>query len=321
MKNHAFIFSALFITGALIPLPEFSQERKVDLFPKPRHLEEIAFNTETNTLYLFGGAELHEKTWSEPDDFFQYNGGWKEIIEKGPIGRRGHALLFDESSRHLLMFGGIAQTRSGGDTLLFDMWSWSDGKWKMLSTKSPFKECRAVYDANERRVLVYGDVGTDERKFELWQFKLNVWKKLSDNGPGNGPFPLAYDTKRKSLCLLHWKNDGALALWEWQNGKWQTQEFTGNIPMARNKYAFAYSKNEQALLVFGGVDSKRDLLGDFWKFNGRSWKNLELQTTPSARASLRLINANGRMLLYGGLTKNGLTNELWEFRNNTWTKK
>lgn len=321
MKNHAFIFSALFITGALFPLPEFSPEGTIESVPKPRHLEEIAYDNKDNVLCLFGGAEFQGQTWSEPDNLFQYKEGWWEIHQKGPIGRRGHAFLCDESSRDILMFGGVARSRSGEDTLLFDMWRWSNEKWKMLDTRSPFKECRAVYDSDARRVLVYGDVGIDQPKFELWEFKSGKWNKLSDNGPADGPFPLAFNTQRKSLCLLQWQSNGNLILWEWKNENWQNQEFNSNTPVTRSKYAFAYSTMENALLVFGGVDSQRELLGDFWKFDGNAWKRIELQSTPSARASLRMVSANGRMLLYGGLTKTGLTNELWEYHNTAWTKK
>jgi hypothetical protein len=321
MKNHAFIFSALFITGALFPLPEFSSSSDVSALPRPRHLEEIAYDKKDNALYLFGGAEINGQSWSEPDNLFQYKDQWEEINERGPIGRRGHILLYDESSGSLVMFGGVAQTPSGRDSSLFDMWRWHGGKWKILDVRSPFKECRAVYDSEAKRILAYGDIGTDQRDFELWEFKSAKWSKLSEGGPTDGPFPLAYNPKSKTISLLQWKEDGTLALWEWQNRNWKTRQYSTDFPLARNKYAFAYSTTENALFIFGGVDSRRELLGDFWKFDGNTWKNLTLDSTPSPRASLRLLDSGASMLLYGGVTKTGLTNELWEFKNSRWTKK
>lgn len=327
MKNHAFIFSALFITGALFPLPEFSIDVQTISSPKPRHLEEIAYDRKNNVLHMFGGAELHAQTWSEPSDLFQYSNAWKQYTTDGPLGRRGHALVYDEASRNLLMFGGVAQMKSGSDTVLFDMWRWANGKWSTINSKCPVKEPRAVYDPNAKRVLVYGDASDplhptnsyDKQKFELWEFKDGKWKRFSDKGPTAGMFPLAYNTKDKSLSILQW-SESNLVLWEWKKNAWHTREFSSGFPPFRSKYAFSYSSTDNALLVFGGVDSKRELLGDFWKFDGKRWTQIQSNSIPSPRASLRLLDAGDRMMLYGGSTKSGLTNELWEFKNNTWTK-
>jgi hypothetical protein len=328
MRNHAFVFSALFFTGALFPLPEFLSEGTLDSTPNPRHLEEIAYNDDNDALFLFGGAELRGSTWTEPDDFFEYKRVWTKQNSKGPIGRRGHAMVYDESSRAIVIIAGVAQTAPVKDSVLFDTWNWLNGKWSMTDTKCPVKEPSAVYDVSNKSILVYGDVmnlskpwdGGDQRKFELWELKSNKWKKLSDTGPSNGPLPLAYNKKNKSLSMLEWTSSDQLILWEWRNNQWTKTTSSSDFPEMRGKYSFTYSKSENALFLFGGVDSNRDLLGDFWKYDGARWKKIESANAPTARASLRLVDGGGRLLLFGGLKKEGLTNELWEFKNDEWKK-
>ena len=61
MKNHAFIFTAFFITSALLPLPDASLKLQTNEKPKPRHLEELTYNDSEDVLYLFGGVEFIDK--------------------------------------------------------------------------------------------------------------------------------------------------------------------------------------------------------------------------------------------------------------------
>ncbi|HEY0769430.1 MAG TPA: hypothetical protein VGD31_03790, partial [Sphingobacteriaceae bacterium] len=272
MKNHAFIFSAFFILSAFLPLPEFvNHPGRQSAAPAPRHLEEIAYDNRRNVLYLFGGAELRDKSWKEPDDFFEFAGAWKNRTENGPCGRRGHAMVYDLASDELVVIGGVTTTASGSDSLLFDTWIWSEKRWMLVDTKCPVKEGRAVYNTETKSILLYGDShdlskpwnGGDVRTFELWEFRNRRWTKLSDKGPSDGPFPLAYNQAVKSLALLEWRNDG-LILWEWKSKEWIKKEFKSNFPHARAKYAFAYSSFSKALFVFAGIDSNKNLLGDFW---------------------------------------------------------
>jgi hypothetical protein len=158
MKNHAFIFSAIFITGALFPLPEFlDRTPAIQSAPNARHLEEIAYDSHAKKLFMFGGSELRDKKWTEPDTFFEFTKEWKQRSEEGPIGRRGHAMVYDAASKRILVIGGVTTTTSGADSVLFDTWAWSDQKWNLLDTKCPLKESRAVYNPETKSVLVYGD--------------------------------------------------------------------------------------------------------------------------------------------------------------------
>lgn len=66
MRNHAYIFTAFFITSALLPLPDASLELQTNDKPKPRHLEELTYNESEDVLYLFGGVELIDKKLANP---------------------------------------------------------------------------------------------------------------------------------------------------------------------------------------------------------------------------------------------------------------
>ncbi|HEY0741311.1 MAG TPA: hypothetical protein VGD40_07615 [Chryseosolibacter sp.] len=323
MKNHAFVFTVFFIASALLPLPDASLEQQQEDKPKPRHLEEVAYNESEEALYLFGGVELIDKKWQAAHGLYTFKNRWYLMEETGPVSRRGSTMVYNSKEMSMIVIGGV-----DGDSVLQDVWQCANKEWKFIDANCPLKEARAVYDVSKDRILVYGDAhnissewyGGDPRKFELWEFKANTWRKLSDRGP-EGPFPLTYDTRQESLSFLQWNESNQLALWQWKSDRWSMQTFDGNIPPPRNKYAFTYSKSQHALFLFGGIDSEKNLLADFWKYDGKQWIKLSIANAPSARASLKLVDAGERIFLYGGVTKEGITNELWEFSNNQWKKK
>jgi hypothetical protein len=80
----------------------------------------------------------------------------------------------------------------------------------------------------------------------------------------------------------------------------------------------AYHKADNAVYLFGGMDESRTLLDEFWKWNGSGWQQLHIQPGPSMRASHDAAYAKNAFIIYGGVTKTGLTNELWEFSNGQW---
>ncbi len=328
MKHHAFIFSAFFIGVALFPPPDLSQQSARPEEPNPRHLEEVVLDPKTGSLYLFGGVELQNQKWIEPDNLYEFKSGWTERREKGPCGRRGHAMVYNPRAAAIFIIGGVTQVGSQ-DSVLLDVWQLTGKKWTRLETLCPVKEARAVYDEASKSILVYGDAynlgkawdGGDARKFELWSFDGKHWTKLGDNGPADGPFPIAYNRHEKALSLLAWKSKDQVLLWQWKNNRWTKTEFDTDIPPLRTKYAMCYANDMNALFLYGGLDADRNLLGDFWKLEGGRWTKIQTDLSPAPKASLRLLDGGDKLFLYGGLKKEGLTNELWVFANNNWKRQ
>jgi hypothetical protein len=302
--------------------------------PLPRHLEEVTWDNAKNKLILFGGVEIvSNQDPKEPSHVSEWDGGrWEEKNVQGPRGRRGHALVYDESNKLIIVMGGISTTAQKKDTMLYDVWSWKADKWTLINNQCPVKSPEAVSDPDEKSIFVYGDVSDkskevfgDEKKYELWAFKNNRWKKLSADGPMlNGPNPISFNTKDHSLNIPTWES-GKSIVWKWKNAKWEKVSATNEFPEERSRYALIYHKKENVTYLFGGRTPSKTFLNDFWKWDGTRWSRMSTRSTPEKRASTNFAYFNDIILLYGGTVqhpdgKTIISNEIWFFENGDWIK-
>lgn len=298
----------------------------------PRHLEEISFDLKRNKLIVFGGAEMTSQGITNPKELFeQADADWQQVDGKGPVGRRGHALIYHDRDNLAYLFGGVTGTQK--DSLLFDIWSWNGVAWKKLEMLCPVKNAEGVYDSKNNSILIYGDASDkkretygDEQIFQLWQFKAGHWKMLSDSGPRpDGPYEMSFDSKRTALVIPTWKN-GKMVVWEWVGNKWNQLICSADCPTARNRFGMAYSSAEGLNYLFGGRDAvnKEIFLGDFWSWNGTQWMRIGSDNSPIARAGLTMEDSSTGIILYGGVVliegKAVMTNELWRWRGGAWSK-
>ncbi len=72
--------------------------------PNPRHFEEVTYDKEGNKLLLFGGIEMIKDGWAEPAMVYEWDGkNWHSKEVKGPLGRRAHVWVYDESRKETLI--------------------------------------------------------------------------------------------------------------------------------------------------------------------------------------------------------------------------
>ncbi|HEX6891574.1 MAG TPA: hypothetical protein VF141_12780, partial [Chryseolinea sp.] len=176
-----------------------------------------------------------------------------------------------------------------------------------------------------KRVLVYGEVtnktslnNESPREFELWEFKDDSWKKLSTDGP-DVHSTLSFNESRNALIITSLEDD-PVTVWEWTNEEWKRVSCTGNCPEKRSREAVAYHPGLKATYMFGGRDSEREYLNDFWKWDGSRWTPIISAEVPDNRASAHLVLVNNELILYGGSLKGSLSNELWRWKDNVWKK-
>ena len=300
--------------------------------PQARHLEEVAFDTHRNTLILYGGAVAEEGKLKEFTQVHEWDGsGWTALDVYGPSGRSGHALVYHESEKVTYLIGGVTEAQNPY-VIYFDVWRWNGKDWKQVHTSCPVKEPEAVYDPVNKRMLVYGDAGDktkftygNDQKFELWEYKSNTWKKLSAKGPHtDGPTGIAYDTNRQTLVIPTWK-EGKAVVWEWKNNTWQKIACSANCPPTRNRFPLVYYPEEKTTYLFGGFTADRKQLGDFWKWDGKQWAQINTITGPSVRNSTHFAYGQKSLFLYGGSVplagspgKITLCNELWQWTEGKW---
>ncbi len=302
--------------------------------PAPRHLEKVVYDTDRNRLLLFGGVELQNEKWIEPSSVHEWDGNkWTQYQVAGPIGRRAGALVYNQSTRETFLFGGVSTGKVQPDSVLLDIWKWNGKKWQRVNTTCPVKEPEAIYDAVNKRILVYGDANNKKlvdyslpAEFELWAYKNGSWRKLSAGGPNiTGSRKICFDEARNKLIVPVF-NENKLTVWEWSDGPgWTKTEFEKNCPGYRTRFSFAYHPVEKVMYLFGGLSAERKELGDFWKWDGRQWTTIDFTGGPSMRNSALLVFGNNELLLYGGNTPKSppgkgskLSNELWRWQNGRW---
>jgi hypothetical protein len=303
--------------------------------PNPRHLEEIAFDKANNKLLVFGGIEMKMLGWTEPAMVYEWDGkAWKSKVSKGPVGRRGHVWIYDESKKQTVLMGGVTAGDIIKDSILLDVWTWDGDQWELMNTTCPVKEPEAVFDPVNSRILVYGDANHKSQvnynlapAFELWEYKNSSWKKLSTDGPDiTGSRMLAFDVERKRLVVPVFEQN-EMTVWEWTNIKWEKSVCGKEAPGYRTRFAIGYDPVAKVTVLFGGLSGDRVQLGDFWKWYGKKWQSIKSKTGPVARNSAHFASGNKQLLLFGGsVPKMGrekgleLSNELWIWKNGEWTQ-
>ena len=270
------LFFFLFCTTAI-----FSQ-------PNPRHLEEITFDKANNKLLVFGGIEMKKDGWTEPAMVFEWDGkGWYSKESKGPLGRRGHVWIHDESKKQTVLIGGVTTGDIIKDSILFDVWTWDGDKWELMNTTCPVKEPEAVFDPVNNRILVYGDANNKDQlnynlptAFELWEYKNSSWKKLSTDGPDiTGSRMLAFDIERKRLVVPVFEQNG-MTVWEWTNKIWIKTVFEKEAPPYRSKFAIGYDPVGKVTVLFGGLSGDRVQLEISGNGMGKNGKKLKRKPDP-----------------------------------------
>jgi hypothetical protein len=157
------------------------------------------------------------------------------------------------------------------------------------------------------------------RRYELWEFKSGQWMKLSDTGPSlQGQQQLVYDSKHKSAIIIEWVGGKKLTVWEWIDEKWRSTDHTGMGPSYREKFPCVFNPKDNSAYIFGGRDADDNFLNDCWRWDGKNWLPVASGSPPSPRASARLLYTNTGLSLYGGVGAGGLSNDLWQLKNNRW---
>ncbi len=303
--------------------------------PNPRHLEEVAYDKSRDRLILFGGAEFSNGKLEEPSMVYEWDGStWTRFDASGPCGRRGHGWVFDEDRKETLLIGGVCEGRINKDSAVFDLWSWDGRAWIQHNSQCPVKEPEAVYDPVNKRILVYGASNNKTAindntasVFELWEYKSNIWKMLTADGPAIvSSRMISFDSER-SILVIPVFDQKKMIVWEWMANSWEKIFCDTESPVYRTRFAIAYSSVEKRVMLFGGLSEKREQLGDFWKWDGKKWESIRTKEGPSVRNSHHFVFLKDKLILYGGSVPklppaNGIEpgNEMWSWQKGFWKR-
>lgn len=238
--------------------------------------------------------------------------------------------LVENPTAGTLIAIGPPQTPSGLET-----WTWNGAFWRRHGGIAPSQRTDfAVAVDTSRGVLVLhgGSDPSGTLLAETWEWNGSAWNRLDIPGPSPRRLhAMAFD-ERRGVTVLFGGTNGERDLddlWEYDGHAW-TRRQTQIGPSRRARHAMAYDASRGIVVLTGGVEQSifndrgvAVLLGpDWWEWNGVQWTNRVSEAAPQARVDHQLVQdkPGGRLLMFGGRTEDGATQELWQLLGTAWSR-
>ena len=250
--------------------------------PSPRHGH--ALDMDLQTILVFGGADANGmrngETWrfttnwmnTPPGQAFTSN--WSQLNPAhAPSPRDGHALAYDHAtSANALLFGGRTDTGLSNETWLF-----IGGDWQQLSpTQSPPARQGHTLQPTWDGWYLFGGNDDSQTFDDQWFFDGQQWQQLP-NMPfavtGAASAMLGFERSRHVFVGGQDAN-GSLRTDVYERdlyGNWFAQPVNGNLPPREHAaviddfHHLPSFEMVMTAIVFGGVDSQGQVLGDTWR--------------------------------------------------------
>lgn len=260
--------------------------------PKACETPAGAMDTDRNVLVVVcGGSSV-----------FEWNGAtWKkfERLDPAPDARRFTSLVYDQTLKKIVMFGGYEFTRN----YLQDTWTWNGTAWtEVKPKKKPPHRAQGTmwYDPLAKKTILYSGAGRASiedratRYSDMWSFDGTTWTELSKTAaPGIRFAPqitvdpvtgkvLLFGGLRATIDengLISQFYDNDTWVWDGQASKW-TELNPENAPGPRQNAAFDYDSESGKFVLFGGF-AGNIYLSDRWVWDGQNWT--VVPDTPAVR--------------------------------------
>jgi hypothetical protein len=231
---------------------------------------------------------------------------WKVFsdLEDEPNARRFAGLVYDETLKKTVYFG-------GWDSIGFrdDTWTWDGTVWKEVNTKDE-PENRAQmamwYDPLAKKTILFSGAGRPNidsrvtRFNDMWSFDGNTWTKMNvTETPGiRMAAQVAVDPRDGTILLfggLRATVNGKIVeqfygndLWRWNGatGRWTAVPAEGVLPPPRNNTGFEWDPSLEKFVLFGGF-AGNFYYSDVWTWDGTTWTVIADRATQPRRRSSR----------------------------------
>ncbi|MEW5849382.1 MAG: kelch repeat-containing protein [Myxococcota bacterium] len=268
-----------------------------------------------------------------------------------PAVRAGAVMAFDALRGRVLMAGGSVQ-----GVPVPDAWEWDGERWTRLPDapiSSGMEGAGSAYDTLRGRwvifgggqVLVDGPFPLPLMNDALREWDGTQWLTPAQGSPRPSPrlFPAAaFDAEHGTTVLFGGFGGAGFNLaprndtWTWNGSGW-TQHTSGPTPPPRVGGAMAYDPVRGVTVLFGGcltlsanLEAGRpdcdEALGDTWEWDGASWTEVIVPSSPEVRALATLVEDPrfAGVLLFGGAGGGqGLDNfleDVWRWDGTAWTE-
>jgi hypothetical protein len=256
--------------------------------------------------------------------------GWVQLEPSGepPSPRLYHSLVWDDTEGQVCLFGG----RSTGIPLN-DLWALNvdEPAWSQVQPGGPLPPARfgqnAVFDPQERRMLIFGGQAGEAFFNDLWAFTSqdNAWTEITPAGPRPAPRQgagAALDTGAGRLYVTHGLTtqgylDDTWAL-DLTSATWEDLSPSAGRPPKRCFSRAVWDSTSGRLLLYAGESGEKPFLGDLWAFDpvSRVWEELpqgDSSPPPRSQYGAVCLPDRGWMLIFGGAGEGGNLRDLWYY--------
>lgn len=286
-----------------------------------RHPAQLSWNREASTIEIAipPSAELAYPVLLDPA--FETE-AWVEL--RNPVPRFGSAAAFDEENKRLVLFGGQPQNGARlSDLWLWDGYAWAEAQLPRGSSRPPSRMNHAmVYDSDRKRVFLFGGTSPTGFPSDTWTWDGISWR---EEKPTNRPSArqghgLAYDRVHKNVVLFggtDTTNFNLLAeTWTWDGSNW-TLHSPPVSPPARSQTAMGFDVARGQVVLAGGFGASP--LSDTWTWDGTTWSSASSGLPTIYDHSITYDPVRKQLLLFGGATSGGASNDLRVWNGSAWT--
>lgn len=252
--------------------------------PSRRTGHALVFDSVRGRVILHGGID---DSGASNNETWEWDGAREVWTQKAPgptPSRWGHAMVFDESTGRVVLFGGAHRHPMLGDGELLDTWEYDPAADKWVNWTYPLpgvwprprKGHAMAYDPSRSVTVMYGgEVSNLGLASDLWEWSgtYRAWRERTPPTPPPGwPGP-------RALATLAYVGNGQMVLlglespaflrWSAGANEWQslTPPAPAAFPRPRMNALAAWDTFQNALVVVGGpVPLGRDVLTDTWQW-------------------------------------------------------
>jgi hypothetical protein len=299
-------------------------------FPAPfgRVWQSWVYDPAQHDVVLFGGDTGHgDNSGSVLGTTWTWNGRWTERHPaKSPSARAGAAIVYDQATRQLLLFGGSSRPATEGG-FLGDTWVWTGRTWTRLHPAvSPPARHNAdlVYDAAAKKVVLFGGYNGSYLG-DTWSWNGTTWTELH---PAQSPSPrdtdaFVYDPATSTAILYGGYSaatGGTADTWSFDGSAWTQLKPAASPGVVSPNWQSAYDPASRQLIVYGGADG-----GGFsqstWAWTGKTWTEISPAANPGPRGYGAMTNDPDRrelLLLDGTDNAGGNPRGVWKWNGSNW---
>lgn len=291
----------------------------------------MAYDDSKDRFLLFGGESNANDTWSYSPDANR----WTNLAATGPPPpgyMRAPAMAYDVRANRLILFG--VGSPNPNETWAYDGVANAWTNLRPLASPPPRHDAGVAFDVAAGRILLFGggDIAPQHplsAHNDTWAYDYvkNSWTQLR---PAVWPdrrlgAAMVYDSAADRIVLFGGCANGidfscALVndtwIYDYTLDTW-TEVSPVVSPSPRSFAASTYDSRDDAMILFGGTDS-RGVLIDTWTYSVRQnrWTNENPMSSPIARqrGAMAYDPVRNQALLFGGSFSTD-----WSPANDTWS--